>query len=465
VSHDEARSELRSLLGAVRALVEVHRAAGGSGLPGDGPAVWPPPVADLLAPLPLLAPGEAVAHRFVPAIPAPAPEAAAPPVAAAPLVAPAAATPVAPVTPAAAPLLVAAAPPPVAAMEPPYTEALSLEPEPELPYGDPSVAPSFDETPAKPPYAAVLQAVAGRTPSPPALTPEPPFGITALPPETEPSSAAFSEAPPAVTPVPALRLVESPVEAVTPPPAPASQPSLFDDEPAQGFLFGPSDVVEARKPKAARGAGLPADLPAPRTEAAHHRLTVLAQRISGCTLCVLHQGGRKQTVFARGNPNADLCFIGEAPGADEDQLGEPFVGRSGQLLDRMIAGMGMTQDEVYVTNICRCRPPGNRTPTPEEMSACMPYLHEQLALVQPRVIVALGATASKALLATSLGIRALRGTWKLYRGVTPVMPTFHPSYLLRETEAGNLDAKREVWKDLQAVLERLGRSIPQRGKK
>lgn len=169
-------------------------------------------------------------------------------------------------------------------------------------------------------------------------------------------------------------------------------------------------------------------------------------------------------MFARGNPDAEVCFIGEAPGPSEDAAGQPFVGAAGQLLDRMITAMGLSQDEVYITTLCRCRPPGDRAPSTDEMATCIPYLHEQLAVTRPRVIVALGATATKGLLSTALGIRALRGTWKLYRGATPLMPTYHPAYLLRENEAGRLDAKREVWKDLQAVLERLGRSLPPRGK-
>jgi DNA polymerase len=310
--------------------------------------------------------------------------------------------------------------------------------------------------------------------------PEPPFGITGLPPEVEPGPASFTEAPPAVIEAPAeeapaLPPVElapeavpmapvAPVALVAPAPPPAPPSPLFEDEPTQGFLFAPSEIPDTPLPAPAREL---AGLPPPRTAEAHRRLELLARQIQGCTGCVLHQQ-RKRTVFARGNPDAELCFIGEAPGADEDDQGLPFVGRAGQLLDRMIGAMGLTQDEVYITNICRCRPPANRTPTPEEMGACLPYLHEQLLLSQPRVIVALGATATKGLLRTALGIKGLRGTWKLYRHgplVVPVMPTYHPAYLLRETEAGRLDAKRDVWKDLQAVLERLGRPIPSRGKK
>jgi DNA polymerase len=148
-------------------------------------------------------------------------------------------------------------------------------------------------------------------------------------------------------------------------------------------------------------------------------------------------------------------FVGEGPGADEDAQGLPFVGKAGQLLDRMIKAMGFDPAEVYICNIVKCRPPENRTPEPDEMTACIPYLHEQIALVQPKCMVALGGTAAKGLLGTTEGITRLRGRWKLYRASIPVMPTFHPSYLLRKE-----DAKREVWSDLKEVLKNLGRPLP-----
>jgi DNA polymerase len=183
------------------------------------------------------------------------------------------------------------------------------------------------------------------------------------------------------------------------------------------------------------------------------RLQVLATEAAACTRCRLHEG-RKQTVFARGTGTSGLCFIGEGPGADEDEQGEPFVGKAGQLLDRMIVAMGFTRDEVYVCNIVKCRPPKNRKPEPDEMAACTPFLTEQIELIQPKVIVAMGATAMQGLLGLG-GIMRLRGTWKLYKGLIPVMPTFHPAYLLRTPEA-----KREVWQDLQEVLRHMGRSVP-----
>jgi DNA polymerase len=147
--------------------------------------------------------------------------------------------------------------------------------------------------------------------------------------------------------------------------------------------------------------------------------------------------------------------VGEGPGADEDAQGFPFVGKAGQLLDKMIAAMGLGRDEVYVCNIVKCRPPDNRKPEPAEMAACTPYLKEQLELVAPEVIVALGATAVQGLFGTTEGITRMRGRWKLYGGRIPVMPTFHPAYLLRTPAA-----KREVWDDLQAVLRQMGRTLP-----
>jgi uracil-DNA glycosylase len=182
----------------------------------------------------------------------------------------------------------------------------------------------------------------------------------------------------------------------------------------------------------------------------------LAQEVSGCTRCGLHEK-RTQTVFARGTGSSGLCFVGEGPGADEDAQGFPFVGAAGQLLDKMIAAMGLGRDDVYVCNIVKCRPPNNRKPEPQEMATCMPYLAEQLDILQPAVIVALGATAVQGLLSTTEGIMRLRGKWKLYKGRVPVMPTFHPAYLLRTPEA-----KRDVWDDLQAVLRQMGRPIPAR---
>jgi len=192
-------------------------------------------------------------------------------------------------------------------------------------------------------------------------------------------------------------------------------------------------------------------------------LAQLAAEVAACTRCALHST-RTQTVFARGNPEAALCFVGEAPGADEDEQGLPFVGRAGQLLDKMIAAMGLSPErDAYVCNIIKCRPPGNRRPEPEETLACIPYLHEQLATVKPKVIVAMGNTAVSTLLSTKIGISKLRGQWKLYNGTTLVMPTYHPSYLLRPSPQQN-EAKRQAWEDLQAVMRELDIPLKRPGK-
>ncbi len=189
------------------------------------------------------------------------------------------------------------------------------------------------------------------------------------------------------------------------------------------------------------------------------RLPLLQAEVAGCTKCGLATT-RTKTVFSRGSHTAKLVFLGEAPGADEDAAGIPFVGRAGQLLDKMIAAMGLDAGkDVYVCNILKCRPPDNRRPTSQEMETCFPYVHEQLQLVSPDVIVALGNTAVAALLGTNIGITKLRGQWKLYRGKIPVMPTYHPSYLLRPSET-QAESKKQAWDDLKEVLKKLGREVP-----
>lgn len=191
------------------------------------------------------------------------------------------------------------------------------------------------------------------------------------------------------------------------------------------------------------------------------RLGSIAQRVALCHLCAHLASSRTQTVFGVGNPNAELMFIGEAPGADEDRQGEPFVGRAGQLLTRIIAAMGFERDEVYIANVLKCRPdmpagePGNRRPTPAEMETCLPYLTEQIEIIRPKVLVALGATAVEGLLKIREPMGKLRGRWHSYRE-TPLMITFHPSYLLRNQS--NTE-KRKVWEDMLLVLERLARPI------
>lgn len=174
-------------------------------------------------------------------------------------------------------------------------------------------------------------------------------------------------------------------------------------------------------------------------------LNEIAVEVVKCTACSLHNT-RTQTVFARGNPDSPLVFIGEAPGFNEDQQGLPFVGRAGMLLDNMIKAMKFDPKDVYICNINKCRPPNNRKPTEEEMNSCIPFLTRQLDIIKPKVIVTLGGTAAEGLLGFGVGITRRRGKWNVYNKI-PVMPTFHPSYCLR-----NPESKKEVWEDLQKVM-------------
>lgn len=167
--------------------------------------------------------------------------------------------------------------------------------------------------------------------------------------------------------------------------------------------------------------------------------------IGDCMRCKLCRLGRTQVVFGVGNPTADLMFVGEAPGADEDARGEPFVGRAGQLLTKIIEAMGLTRDQVYIANLIKCRPPGNRNPEPDEMEQCEPFLLRQIDVIKPKVIVALGKFSAQALLRTTDPITRLRGREFRYRDAV-LMPTYHPAYLLR-----NPSAKRDVWEDMKRV--------------
>ena len=195
-------------------------------------------------------------------------------------------------------------------------------------------------------------------------------------------------------------------------------------------------------------------------------LKIIREDLGDCTRCVLHQQGRKQIVFGVGNPKADLMFIGEAPGADEDQQGEPFVGRAGQLLNNMIKAMGLEREQVYIANIIKCRPPNNRTPERDECETCSPFLMRQVATIKPKVIVALGAVAAKTLLAINDSMSNLRGRWYEFhptgaRSNDPnwtsakLAVTYHPAFLLRDPRQ-----KKEAWKDLQMVMKELGLQAP-----
>jgi DNA polymerase len=195
-------------------------------------------------------------------------------------------------------------------------------------------------------------------------------------------------------------------------------------------------------------------------------LKIIREDLGDCTRCVLHKQGRKQIVFGVGNPKAELMFVGEGPGADEDAKGEPFVGRAGQLLNNMIKAMGIEREQVYIANIVKCRPPGNRQPERDECATCSPFLMRQIAVVKPKVIVALGATAAKTLLAINSSMIQLRGRFYDFKpaGVRSNDPnwdgcklavTYHPAFLLRDPRQ-----KGEAWKDLQMVMKELAMKAP-----
>jgi uracil-DNA glycosylase family 4 len=220
------------------------------------------------------------------------------------------------------------------------------------------------------------------------------------------------------------------------------------------FYRRPSDKV----PAFSKETFMPAELTETTTQDLNQNpieaLRLIREDIGDCTRCKLHKQGRKQIVFGVGNPSADLMFIGEAPGADEDAKGEPFVGRAGQLLTNMIKAMGLRREDVYIANIIKCRPPGNRTPERDECETCSPFLMRQIEAIKPKAIVALGAVAAKTLLAVSAPMMELRGRWFDFRG-TKLAVTYHPAFLLRDPRQ-----KKETWKDLQMVMKELGMPLP-----
>jgi len=209
----------------------------------------------------------------------------------------------------------------------------------------------------------------------------------------------------------------------------------------------PEPVIEPLAPEAKAGA-----------------MAELRARALACVKCANLAAARTQVVFGVGNVNADIMFVGEAPGADEDVQGEPFVGAAGQLLTKIIQATGQSRDTVYIANILKCRPdmppgaPGNRKPTTDEMKTCIPYLLEQIQIIRPKVIIALGATAVEGLFGKPIPITKQRGTWMTFRDI-PVMPTFHPAYLLRNQAPSE---KRKVWEDMLAVMERVGLPISEK---
>jgi DNA polymerase len=251
----------------------------------------------------------------------------------------------------------------------------------------------------------------------------------------EPDAAALQWS--AETLTPADDGVEKELDA----PVPASLNPSTDSEPDS------EPVIPARKPLAPPPDLVPGIVPAARRAAA---LEAIRAEIGDCTRCPLAFQGRHKIVFADGDPNARLMFVGEGPGADEDAQGLPFVGRAGQLLNNMINAMGLKREQVYIANVVKCRPPQNRTPEPEEANTCMQFLWQQIDVVRPEVLVALGATAATYLLGRKTSLASLRGRIHDIRG-SKLIVTYHPAYLLRDPTQ-----KKEAWKDLQVAMTELG---------
>ena len=259
-------------------------------------------------------------------------------------------------------------------------------------------------------------------------------------------SLQASERPAAKVPSAISEPVRQPVLSPPPPPPPIRPAPQTRQQipPLGGSLFDEPTIDE------------PPLSPAERSSA----LATLAAEVATCVRCPQLAASRTQTVFGTGSPTARLMFIGEAPGADEDRLGEPFVGRAGVLLTDMITkGMGLSRGEVYIANILKSRPPENRTPLPDEVAHCLPYLERQIMIVRPEFLCLLGKTAVSALLGTALlPMGRLRGRWHRYHGI-PTVVTWHPAYLLR-----NPAAKRESWEDLQLIMQAMGLKMPGQGR-
>ena len=239
-----------------------------------------------------------------------------------------------------------------------------------------------------------------------------------------------------------------------------SNSSLHQAEPARSRVFPVNPIAVP----AADPAPVAVSSTALAPEAKAAAMQELRERALVCVKCQNLASTRTNVVFGVGSIDAEVMFVGEAPGADEDQQGEPFVGAAGQLLTRIIQTMGLSRETVYIANILKCRPDtpgqtsGNRKPTAAEMQTCIPYLHSQIDLIRPKALVALGATAIEGLLGAAGGISRLRGNWQTYRGI-PLMPTFHPAYLLRNQA---LTEKRKVWEDMLKVMEKIGLPISEK---
>jgi DNA polymerase len=296
------------------------------------------------------------------------------------------------------------------------------------------------------------------------------FGVefVALAPSTaQPLAPAIPRAPVVEMAAPVAQVPQRPApvpETSRPPVAtsPAAPPRPAPVAPSQPAPGAPRPADPQPPPRAVPAAETKPQVPAagpsvPAPSPAGDTLDKIATEIAACRACGLCDL-RKKTVPGEGNPRPELLFVGEGPGADEDASGRPFVGAAGQLLDKMIVAMGFARTDVFIANVIKCRPPANRVPEPGEVAACMPYLHRQIALLQPKIICTLGNTPLRALLgADRPGITSCHGQVLSWNGI-PLVPTYHPSYLLR-----NESAKKPCWEDLQVVLKQLGRTPPKRG--
>jgi uracil-DNA glycosylase len=253
-------------------------------------------------------------------------------------------------------------------------------------------------------------------------------------------AAIAAEAAPVDEPVSVMQEAAA-QRAPEPAPLPTDSPSVF----GHTTIFGEEPAIPPRK-SIAPAPEIAAAVPAADRVAA---LQIIRDEMGDCTRCALHKG-RNKLVFADGDPNARLMFVGEGPGADEDAQGLPFVGKAGQLLNNMIAAMGLKREEVYIANVVKCRPPGNRTPEPDEANTCTPFLFRQIDVVRPEVLVALGATAATYLLGHRQPLAGLRGRIHEFRG-TKLIVTYHPAFLLRDPRQ-----KKEAWADLQIAMKELG---------
>lgn len=292
-------------------------------------------------------------------------------------------------------------------------------------------------------------------------------GVTHIPAVTLPAATATAgQAPAARTAAPAqparLQAVAPPATATLAPPASAApstpvQPAAPPREAAASVAGQVSPAAPATPAAASpRPAAVPSLAMPPRTKR-QTELNILAEEVKNCTRCHELCTTRTQTVFGVGNPHARLCFLGEAPGADEDAQGIPFVGRAGKLLTDIIEkGITLKRSDVYILNVLKCRPPGNRTPTPEEAANCWPYLERQLEIIRPEFIVCLGATAAQRLLDTTAPIGKLRGRFYQF-GNAQVLCTYHPAYLLRSP-----DKKKDTWEDMKLLMNAMGIEIPEK---